>query len=104
MAPDLGFVANAAQAHPRKLTPERIGNGLAQAGFAYSGRAEETEDRPATVGVELAHGQVLDQAAFDFLEIVVIAVKDFLGLAQIEVVRGGGGPWQVPRVFQRNSQ
>ena len=46
MAADFCFVANAAQAHPSEFAAERIGDGLAETGFADARRAQKTENRP----------------------------------------------------------
>src|SRR5262249_11782189 len=44
MPPDLRLIADAAQRHPRELSPQRSGDALAEAGFAHAGRSHEAED------------------------------------------------------------
>ena len=51
MPADFRFIANAAQAHAREFAAERIGNRLAQAGFADAGRPDKTQDRPVSFGI-----------------------------------------------------
>ncbi len=75
LAANFGLVMDAAQAQAGELPSGRVGDGLAEAGLAHAGRAEEAEDRPVALGVELAQRQILDEAAFDLLEIEMVAVE-----------------------------
>ena len=58
------------------------------------GGPDEAEQRALGLLLELAHGQVLDDALLDLLEPVVVLVEDLLGLLQVEVVLGGLAPGQ----------
>src|SRR5262249_22002564 len=51
MPPDLRFITNAAETHARKLAPERVGYGLAEAGLSNPRRAEKAEDRAAPLRI-----------------------------------------------------
>ena len=59
--------------------PKRIGDRLAEAGFADAWRSEETQDRSPAFGIQFAHGEIFDEAAFDLFQIVVIAIENFAG-------------------------
>ena len=86
MTANFRFVAHAAQTYPHKLAAERVGNRLTQTGFADAGRPEKTHDRAVPLRIEFPHGQIFDQALFNFFQIVVIAIQDLLRLLEIEVV------------------
>ena len=87
MTADLRLIPHSAETDPHKLAAERVRNRLAKAGFADTRRPEETKNRAVTLRIELAHGQIFDQPLFNFLQIVMIAIEDLLGLIEIEVVR-----------------
>ena len=59
-----------------------------EAGLADAGRADEAEDRPVQVGLELAHREELEDAVLDLLEVVVVVVEDLAGVRDVEVVLG----------------
>ena len=50
------------------------------------GRPDEAQDRTAALRVELAHGQVLDDALLDLLETVVIGVEDAARAPDVDVL------------------
>ena len=95
VAADVGLVAHAAEGDADELAAHGLGDALAQGGLADAGRADEAEDRAAAVGLELADGQVLDDPAFDLLQVVVVAVEDAARLGQVELVLGRDGPGQL---------
>ena len=94
MPADLGLVAHAAHADALELAAHRLGDRLAQARLAHAGRADEAQDRPVQVGLELAHGQVLEDAVLDLLEVVVVAVEDLARVRDVEVVLARDVPGQ----------
>ena len=51
------------------------------------GRADEAQDRAAALGIELAHGEVLEDALLDLLEAVVIGVEDPARPRDVDVLR-----------------
>ena len=75
MAADLGLVAHAAERDAHELALHRPRDRLAERGLADAGRADEAQDRPLHVALELAHGEVLDDALLDLVEVVVILVE-----------------------------
>ena len=95
VAADLGLVTHAAQGDPDELAPERVGHGLAQRRLADAGGTDQGQDgaraapvdrRQPALGLELAHGQVLEDAVLHVLEAVVVGVEDALGLRDVEAV------------------
>ena len=77
MAADFGLVAHAAERNADELAVERAGDRAAERCLADAGRADEAEDRPLhLLPAQLAHGQVLEDALLDLLEIVVVFVED----------------------------
>src|SRR5205085_4195180 len=45
MSANFRFIAHAAETDPGKLAAERVGNRLAETGFADTGRSQETQNR-----------------------------------------------------------
>ena len=86
MPADLGLVAHAADADALELAAHRLGDAVAEARLAHAGRADEAQDRPVQVVLELAHRQELEDAVLDLLEVVVVAVEDLAGVRHVEVV------------------
>ena len=88
MPADLRLVAHSTEGDSDELAIESAGDGTAQRCLAYSGRADEAEDRTFHLcAAQLAHGEVFEDALFDLLQIVVILVKDRAGPAEFEIVR-----------------
>ena len=94
MPADLGLVAHAAHADALELAAHGLGDRAPQAGLADAGRADEAEDRPVQVGLQLAHREVLEDAVLDLLEVVVVAVEDLAGVPDVEVVVARDRPGQ----------
>ena len=86
MAANLRFVTHATQTHADKLSPERIGDRLPETGLADARGTEKTEDRTMAARVQLSDRQILDQAAFHLLQVVVILVEDLLCVIEVEMV------------------
>src|SRR5690606_13933010 len=74
VAADRGLVVHAAEADAVELAPERASDGAAERGLTDTGRADEAEDRALLVLLELADGEVLDDALLDLLEAGVVLV------------------------------
>ena len=96
MTADFGLVADAAEAEAVELLAHSAGDRASQAGFADSGRSDEAEDRlaDAAFGLELADGQVLQDAVFYFFQAEVVFVKDAGDFVDVEVVQAGFRPGQ----------
>ena len=87
MAADLGFVVHAAQARAHELEAQRARDALAERRLADAGRADEAQDRAAARRVELAHREVLENAALDLREPVVVLVEDLARLRDVDGFR-----------------
>ena len=95
MTANLRFVAHSAEADPNELAAQRVGDRLTQTGFAYARRPEKTEDCAVPLRIEFSHGQIFDQPLLNLFQIVVIAVKDLLGLIEVEIVLAEVVPGQI---------
>src|SRR5215831_1181618 len=95
MTANLRFISHSPKADPHKLATERIGDRLTQAGFAYAGRPETTEDRAVSLRIEFPHCQIFDQPFLDFFEIVMVAIQHLLRLIEIEIVLAQFIPWKI---------
>ena len=100
MAADLRLVAHAAERDPHELAVHRPRDGLAERRLADAGRTDEAEDRPLHVPFELAHGEVLDDAFLDLVEVVVILVEHAAGLDRVEPILGPLVPRDVEHPVQ----
>ena len=100
MAADLRFIAHAAQADADELAPQRAGDRLAQRGLADARRADETEDRALHLFFQLSDGEILENAFFDFFEVVVIFVEDLVRGFEVQIVFRFLGPRQFHHPFQ----
>src|SRR5438093_13406876 len=99
MTTDFRLVAHTAETDPHKFAAQRVGNRLAETGFAYAGRPEKTEDRAVSLRIEFSYREIFDEPLFNFFQIVVIAIKDLLRLIEIEIVVAQFVPWQVGNDF-----
>ena len=94
MAADLRLVTHAAHREARELPPERAGDRLPERGLADSGRADEAEDLPGRILLELRDGEVLDDSLLHLVEVVVVLVEDLARPVEIEVVGRRHAPRQ----------
>ena len=101
VATDLGLVADAAERHADELAPQCVGDGLAERRLADARRADEGQDRTGaapvhrhepTLGLELAHGQVLEDAFLDVGQPVVVGLEDVRRRLDVEPVLGFDAP------------
>src|SRR5581483_1219578 len=75
MTADLGFVVHAAERDAHELAPGRPRDRLAERGLADAGRSDEAKYRALALRVEFAHGEILENAALDLFEAVMILVE-----------------------------
>ena len=94
VAADLGLVAHAADRDALELAAHGGGDRLAQRRLAHAGRADEAQDRALGVGLELAHGQELQDPVLDLLHVVVVGVQRLARLLEVDVVVAGLRPRQ----------
>src|SRR2546422_9875378 len=71
VAADLRLVADTPQRQAHELAAHGARDRLAERGLAHARRADEAEDGALRVLAELAHGQVLEDAVLDLLEVEV---------------------------------
>ena len=84
MAADLRFVVHAAEADAHELAAHGARDRLAERGLADAGRTDEAQDRRLALRRELAHGEILDDAALDLVETVMILVEDAARLGDVD--------------------
>ena len=94
MAANLRLVVHAAQRDALELAAQSAGDGAAEAGFAHARRSDKAEDRPLHVGLEFEHAEIVENAIFDLLQLVVVLVEDLLGFADVDFGAGALGPGQ----------
>ena len=87
VAADGGLVVHAAERDADELAPERARDAAAERRLADAGRPDEAEDRALLVLLQLADGEVLEDALLDLLEAVVVLVEDLADRGDVEVVR-----------------
>jgi len=96
MAADLGFIAHAAQGETRELPAHGPGNRLSEARLPHSRRPYEAEQwlaigRPtlhASIVLHAAHRQVLQDALFHLLQVVVVVVQNLACLRHVDFAAG----------------
>src|SRR5690606_18878531 len=84
VAANLGLVVHAAQARAHELEPERTRDALAERGLADAGRTDEAEDRASALRVELAHGEIFENAPLDFREAVMVLVENLARFRDVD--------------------
>ncbi len=100
VAADLGLVPHAAERDADELAPHRAGDRAPQRGLAHAGRPREAEDRALQVLLQRAHGQVLEDAVLDLLQVEMVVVENLLGLEHVQLVLGLDGPGQTDQPVQ----
>jgi hypothetical protein len=76
MAFDLGLVAHAADREAVELAPQRLGDRLADRGFADAGRANQQQDRTGHFAAHGANGEEFDDAFLYIVEAIVVAIQN----------------------------
>jgi len=92
---DRGLVVHAAERDAHELAAERAGDAAPKRRFSHAGRPDETQNRTLLVLLELADGEVLQDALFDLFEAIMILVEDLSHRADVHVVRRLGVPRQI---------
>ena len=94
MPADLRLVVGSAERDALELEPDRPRDRLAERGLADARRPDEAQDRAASLRVELAHREVLEDALLDLVEPVVVGLEDFARTPDVDVLRGERRPRQ----------
>src|SRR5581483_1353654 len=84
MAADLGFVVNAAKRDADKFAPERTSNRTAERGLADARRSHEAKDWTFHCRLKTTNGEVIQNAVFYFLQIVVVGIQDFFRFRNVD--------------------
>jgi len=114
VATDVRLVVDAAEGHAGELPAQRAGDRLAERRLAHARRSDQGDDRARTAAAkhlepallaQLAHGQELDDAVLDLLDVVVVLVEHPAGVldgnldpfmeASLAQKAFGGGPSNV---------
>src|SRR6476646_4837356 len=83
VAPDLGLVAHAAEAHAHEFAAGGARHRLAERGLAHAGRADQAQDRTFQHVGPVLHREILDDAVLDLLEAVMVLIEDDLRLVEV---------------------
>ncbi len=94
MAANFGFIMHAAQRQPHKLASQRPRNRFAQRSLAHARRSDEAQDRTFHIRLQPPHGKIVENAVFNFFQIVVIGIQNFFGLRNLNFLPGSFGPRQ----------
>ncbi len=97
---DFRLVADAAKGDPHELPVHGARDRLAERRFSHPGGADEAEDRPLHVALQLPHREVLDDPFLDLVEVVVILVQDLPRLDEVQAILGGLRPRDVENPVQ----
>ena len=96
----LGLIVDATKRHTHIFALQRLGNGLAKRGLAYSRRAVEADDGGFQVATHFYHCKMLEDALFYLVEAVVVAVEYLTGVLHIKIVVGAVTPGKCAHYLQ----
>ena len=94
MALDLGLVTHTANAEAVERPTKRLGDGLADAGLAHPGRADQQHDRAADLAFPGPYGEEFEDAFLDVVEAGMVLVEDLARMLEVELVLAVNTPWQ----------
>src|SRR5206468_3301415 len=97
MAPDLGFIAHAAERDTDEFAAHGSRDRPTEGSFSYTWRSHEAQDRRFTLRPQLENGQVFEDSLLNFFQIIVIAIEDFPGFDNIDFLRCQNTPRQRDR-------
>ena len=100
VAPDLGFVANAAERDPDELPAQRPRDRFPQRRFADARWADKAEDRALHLLLHFADGEIFENPLLHLFQIVVILVEHLGGGLDVEGVLGLLAPGQFHQPFE----
>ena len=81
VAANLRLVPHAAERDADEFPPQRVGHALAQRRLAHAGRADEAEDRPLDLLLELDDRDELEQAVLHLAQAEMLFVEGFVPAA-----------------------
>ena len=100
MAPDLGLVMHAAERQPHEFAARGARDRLAERGLAHAGRADEAQDRALAVRLQLAHGEIFEDALLDLGQAVMVLVEDAARFGDIDALLGELRPGQLDQPIE----
>ena len=103
MAPDLGFIAHAAERDTDEFAAHGSRDRPTEGSFSYTRRSHEAQDRRFTLRPQLENGQVFEDPLLNFFQIIVIAIEDFPGFDNIDFLRCQNTPRQRDQPIQVRS-
>src|SRR5438445_199983 len=92
MAANFGLIVYAAQRYPDELASQRARDRAAQRSFANSRRPYEAKNWAFHRRLQPAHGEVVQDAIFYFLQIIVVGVENLFGFENIYFTAGSLSP------------
>src|ERR1700761_5663623 len=93
MTTDLRLIMHAAQTHAAKFQADGLGNALSQGSLADTRWSDEAQNWAAALRVQLAYCQEFQDAALDFGQAVMVLVKDFSRLLDVDLFGIELRPW-----------
>src|SRR3977135_34262 len=90
----------AAEARPLELESQGARDALAERGLAHTRGADEAQNRAATLRVELAHGEILEDATLHLFEAVMILLENAARAFDVDVLDVGFRPRQSNKPVQ----
>ena len=100
MAADLGLVMQSAEAEPHEFAADGARDRLAKRGLAHAGRTDEAQDRALALGLQLAHGQKLEDALLDLGQAVMVLVEDAARFGDVDALLGELRPRQLDQPIE----
>src|SRR5207253_10222788 len=104
VAADLRLVVHTTERDALELAPGGARDRLAERGLAHPRRPDEAQDRALAVRVELLHREVLEDAALELLEVVVVLVERLARFPDTDGLELRVAPRQLREPFQVGAQ
>ena len=101
MAADFRLVVHTAKSDAHEFAPQRTRDGLAKRRLAHARRAHEAKNRSLHSRLKLLHRQVIEDALFHLLQIVVVFIENLVRLHDVDFRAARGlAPRQRSHPFQ----
>src|SRR5713226_5857883 len=95
MAPDICLVVDATETLADEFTVHGSSDTLPERGFAYSRRADKTQDRALAMRHQLTDREKFYDALFHLFQIVMIGVENRARLGKINLLLAGNAPGEL---------
>jgi len=100
MTADFRLILHATERDTNKLAAHSPGDGATEGGLADPGWSHQTKNRPLKSLLQTVHGQKLQNALLDLLEIVMVFVQGLLSFGDIQHIVGAESPRHIAQTFQ----